>query len=342
MVQQGARMDTGDIPEVTRFDTPEGNNHFPASFVAPLTDCGLIQVTGEEAAHFLHNQLTNDVEHLTETEARLAGYCSPKGRLLATFLMWKSADTIQLQLPYQMQAAIQKRLQMFVLRAKVKLTDVTPSSITLGLAGQSASAALVSWFPEIPAQPYAKITSEQGTLIRLADALDAPRYLWLTTADIAEKAWPQLTRTLSPAAPHVWRRTDILAGIPRITLSTQEQFVPQMVNFELIGGVNFKKGCYPGQEIVARSQYLGKLKRRMMLASIDSLQVKPGMEIFSSMDREQPCGMIVNAECNGESSMDCLVEIKSASINEGSVHLGSSEGPPLRFGILPYSVADKA
>jgi folate-binding protein YgfZ len=339
LTAHGAQVQAGDVPEVTGFDN---TNATPASFVAPLTDLGLIAASGEEAAHFLHNQLTNDVENLGNTEARLAGYCSPKGRLLATFLMWKSADTIMLQLPREIQPAVQKRLQMFVLRAKAKLNDATDTRVALGLAGHAAAAALTTWFPALPAAPYATVESDAGTLIRVADAFDVPRYQWITTADTAQNAWPELMKTVPPAGPHVWRLTDIHAGTPQITKPTQEQFVPQMVNFELIGGVNFKKGCYPGQEIVARSQYLGKLKRRMMLASTDTEEAKAGMEIFSNADPEQPCGMVVNAEPNNQGGADCLVEIKLAALNESTIHLAAANGPSLRFAALPYPLPDVA
>jgi folate-binding protein YgfZ len=137
-----------------------------------------------------------------------------------------------------------------------------------------------------------------------------------------------------------WRKADILAGIPQITDRTQEKFVPQMVNFELIGGVNFKKGCYPGQEIVARSQYLGKLKRRMAIASIPANSVEAGMEVFSEADTSQPCGMIINAESDGVLKSICLVELKVADQEADQVHLGSSTGPKLNFLPLPYSMLD--
>ena len=291
---------------------------------------------GDEAAHFLHNQLTNDVEHLGTGEARLAGYCSPKGRMLASFLMWKTGDAIMLQLPRQIQPAVQKRLQMFILRAKAKLNDATDSHVILGLGGEAATAALAGWFPAMPAAPYAKVDGEAGSLIRVADAYGAPRFQWITSSAVAEQAWPELIKTLTPVGTAAWRLADIHAGIPQITQPTQEQFVPQMINFELIGGVNFKKGCYPGQEIVARSQYLGKLKRRMLIASVDAGEAKAGTEVFSSADPEQPCGMIVNAESNAQGGTDCLVELKFAATEEGTIHLGSAQGPQLAFGALPY------
>ena len=125
-----------------------------SGFVAPLNDLGLIAVAGEDAAKFLHSQLTNDVEHLGAGEVRLAGYCSPKGRLLATLLMWKSADAIMLQLPLEIQVPVQKRIQMFVLRAKAKLADVGGQQEQLGLAGAAAQTVLKNWFPDLPGAPY--------------------------------------------------------------------------------------------------------------------------------------------------------------------------------------------
>ncbi|HEV2612025.1 MAG TPA: folate-binding protein [Noviherbaspirillum sp.] len=337
LIQHSAVLDEG--KDVLGF---AGDSPTPSAFVAPLTDLGLIAATGEEAAVFLHNQLTNDVEHLGPSEARLAGYCSPKGRLLASMLMWRAGDGVMLQLPRSIQAAVQKRLQMFVLRAKVKLNDASDTHVALGLAGHDVAGLLMQWFPTPPSAPYAKTESDAGILIRMPDAFSVPRYLWITAPDTAQAAWPTLTAKLPPAGAALWRLSEIHAGIPRITQPTQEQFVPQMVNFELVGGVNFKKGCYPGQEIVARSQYLGKLKRRMMLASVETADARAGMEVFSAADPDQPCGMIVNAEKNDAGGMDCLVEMKIAALDQSGVHLGSANGPVLRFGSLPYALPDAA
>jgi hypothetical protein len=264
-------------------------------------------------------------------------------------LMWKNAHAIMLQLPLEIQAPVQKRLQMFVLRSKAKLADVGGQQVQLGLAGAAASTVLQRWFPDLPRTPYAKVDNAAGSLLRLADALGAPRYLWITTPDTAIAAWPALTTSLTPADSQRWRLSAIHAGVPQITLPTQEQFVPQMINYELIGGVNFKKGCYPGQEIVARTHYLGKVKRRMLLASVTSvplsgatLDARAGSEVFSSADPDQPCGMIVNAEANGDQKIDCLVELKLAVREAGSVHLGSATGPALHFSDLPYALPAEA
>lgn len=336
----GARVADGAAHEVADFGHDMNAEALQAGFVAPLTGLGLVAASGEDANHFLHGQLTNDVEYLGATQAQLAGYCSAKGRLLATLLMWRSNDAILLQVPRDILATLQKRLQMFVLRAKVKLADVSDQQVQLGLGGNAASAAIKNWFPALPAAPYAKVENDHGTLIRVADAFGAARYIWIASLDTAKNAWPDLVRLLPPAGTESWRLAAIRAGVPQVIAATQEKFVPQMINFELIGGVNFRKGCYPGQEIVARSQYLGKLKRRMMLASIETADRIPvaGMEVYSSADPSQPCGMVVNAaRCDGV-RFDCLVELKLAAATDGEVRLGTADGPVLRFGDLPYAL----
>jgi folate-binding protein YgfZ len=339
LVQHGAQLSSTEPHDVIGFQHPSLPASESRNFICALPALGLTQASGEEAAHFLHNQLTNDVEHLPSSEARLAGYCSPKGRLLASILMWRTEPSIFLQMPREIQPAVQKRLQMFVLRSKVKLADVSDQFAILGLSGDEAASALAHWFDVLPSSPQAKTDSPSGTLVRVNDADGAPRYMWIAPVEVAEQAWPGLTQTLVPRASSAWRLGDIRAGIPQIVRATQEQFVPQMVNFEIVGGVNFKKGCYPGQEIVARSQYLGKLKRRTMRATISTQEpVHAGAEIFSSTDPEQPCGAIVNAEATSDGHTECLVEIKLGMLDEGSIHLGSANGPALAFQPLPYAL----
>ncbi len=334
LTSQGARHSATEPAHVPDFGSTLTVSDLAAGFVAIVGGQGLIAVTGDDAASFLHNQLTNDVQHLGLDQARLAGYCTPKGRLQASFLMWRDAQSVYLQLPRELQPALQKRLSMFVLRAKAKLSDATPEAV-VGFGGARATAVLESMFGTLPAAPYGKIDHALGTLVRLADAFGAPRYQWLTSARQAQDAWPALSAALVKGGDDAWRLAAIHAGVPEITLKTQEQFVPQMVNFELLGGVNFKKGCYPGQEIVARSQYLGKLKRRTALAAIGA-PAQAGDEVFSSSDPEQPCGMVVNAAPNGAGGVDALVEMKLAAIEQGEVHLGSAGGSALRFQPMPY------
>ncbi|MFM9433063.1 tRNA-modifying protein YgfZ [Janthinobacterium sp. CG_23.3] len=342
LVLQGAHGSDGLFDD---FGAALGAADLADGFVAPITDLGLIGISGDDAATFLHSQLTNDVEHLGAAEARLAGYCTPKGRLLATFLMWRNDTSIFLELPRDIQPALQKRLQLFVMRAKAKLHDASADAanqLILGLGGAKAEALLKTWFAALPSAPYAKLEQQpHGTLIRVADAFGAPRYQWLLSAESAQAVWPALAAGLAKGGNDAWRLSEVHAGVPQIGAATQEKFVPQMVNFELLGGVNFKKGCYPGQEIVARSQYLGKLKRRTTLVSIADAGAKAGDEVFAVADPEQPCGMVVNAAPNGAGGIDALVEMKLAAIEQGtadagSVRHGSAGGAPLRFLAMPY------
>jgi folate-binding protein YgfZ len=310
-------------------------------FVAPVGNLGLIAATGDDAATFLHGQLTNDVANLPPGVVRLAGYCTPKGRLQATMLMWRESNGfIYLQVPRTVQPAFQKRLSMFVMRAKAKLVDATGDAqhaAVIGLGGARAGAALLQHVATLPPAPDTAVESAHGMLLRLADAFGAPRYLWLTSAETAIAAMPELQATLALGGSDAWELSGIHAGIAQVTPATVEQFVPQMINYELVGGVNFKKGCYPGQEIVARSQYLGKLKRRTALATIADPSAAAGAELFSPDDPTQPCGMIVNAAPNGAGGVDALVEVKLATL-EQEVHLGSTTGARVQFLPMPYAL----
>jgi folate-binding protein YgfZ len=295
----------------------------------PLPHWGLIRAQGDDAASFLHSQLTNDFSLLGSGEARLAGYCSAKGRLLASFIGWKrSSDDILLACSADLLAATQKRLSMFVLRAKCKLSDATAQWRLLGLAGPSAQAWLGS---AAPAQVWGKSTHAGGDVVRLPDAAGVPRYLWAAPADTPAPALPALP-------DEAWRWGEVKSGVARIEAATVDQFVPQMLNYEVLGGVDFKKGCYPGQEVVARSQYRGTVKRRSFLFS-SAAPLQAGQEVFHDADPSQPAGRVVNA-ADGLA----LVELKLAALDGGTVHAGAAAGPALVREELPYSlpVADTA
>ncbi len=304
----------------------------------PLDQFGTIEVSGDDAATFLHSQLTNDVQHLDAASARLAGYCTAKGRLLATMLAWRSGEAIRLMLARDICASVQKRLSMFVLRAKAKLVDITDNVAVVGFAGD-VRAALSTVFDALPDGVHVQVGGPAGTLIRVPDSMSRPRYLWIGPRDEVEARLPALEGQLARATPGVWDWLDIRAGEPRITQAVVEQFVPQMVNYDVIGAVNFRKGCYPGQEVVARSHYRGTIKRRTALAHVgDAAGVIPGGEVFHSADPAQPCGMIVNAAAAPQGGFDALVEIKLTALDEGSVHLGAVDGPLLVFEPLPYAL----
>lgn len=317
-----------------------------------LDQFGVIDATGDDAASFLHGQLTNDVQHLDAASARLAGYCSPKGRLLASMLTWRAADAIRLLVSKELTASVQKRLSMFVLRAKAKLLDATGSVSIVGFAGD-VRAPLAKLFDALPDGVHVHVAGPAGSLIRVPDAAGRPRYLWIGPKALVQERLDTLEGELARVSPAVWDWLDIHAGEPRITQGVLEQFVPQMINFDVIGGINFRKGCYPGQEIVARSQYRGTIKRRMALAHValdgaalagemtaDAAEhaVRAGVELFHSDDPSQPCGMVVNAAAGAKGGIDLLAEIKLAALENGTVHLGVADGPLLEFLPLPYAL----
>ena len=217
-----------------------------------LSDWGLILAQGPDAASFLNGQLTQDMLHL-DGRARLAGYCSPKGRLLATFVVWQIApETVALACSADLLAPTLKRLSMYVLRAKCKLSDGSADWPLYGLAGPSADALLRD---RLPATDGACARNGDTYLVRLPSADGVSRCLW---AGAAPPDLPTL-------AAESWRWLELRSGVPRVVAATADRFVPQMLNLELLGGVNFQKGCYPGQEVVARSQYRGTIKRRTYL-----------------------------------------------------------------------------
>ncbi|MDN7856523.1 folate-binding protein [Burkholderia cepacia] len=317
-------------PSAADFDAPAA--------CMPLPQFGVIDVAGDDAATFLHSQLTNDIEHLDAASARLSGYCSPKGRLLGSFLAWRAGHGVCLLVSKDVQPAVQKRLSMFVLRAKAKLTDASDTLAVVGFAGDVRDA-LSGIFDALPDGVHVKVDGPAGTLIRVPDAAGRKRYLWIGPRAEVDARVAALGGTLPVVSPAVWDWLDIRAGEPRITQPAVEQFVPQMVNFDVIGAVNFRKGCYPGQEIVARSQYRGTIKRRTALAHVagETDTVHAGVELFHSDDPGQPCGMIVNAAAAPAGGVDALVEIKLAALDNGTVHLGSADGPVLAFDALPYA-----
>ena len=297
-----------------------------------LTDWGLIRAQGPDATSFLQGQLTQDVAHLPADQARLAGYCSAKGRLLASFVLWRvGAETLLLACSADLLASTLKRLSMFVMRAKCKLTDVSAELALHGLVGSAAGSVLADGLGQpAPATPWAMAHLGTGQLIRLPDADGQPRWLLAQPAAAAAPALPAL-------AADSWQWLEVQSAVARISLPTVELFVPQMINLELVGGVNFQKGCYPGQEVVARSQYRGTLKRRAFVFDADT-PLTAGQEIFHSADPGQPAGQVVLAALRPGGGSSALVETKLAALDNGHLHAGSADGPLLTRTTLPYSI----
>ena len=300
------------------------------SGMAELTHLGVIRATGEDAASFLQSQLTQDVLSLGLSEARLAAFCNAKGRMQASFIVFKrSEQEVLLLCSRDILPATLKRLSMFVMRAKAKLMDASDEFRLLGLVGIAteliAACARTAW---------AKTDIAHSNVIFLPPGAGQARVLWC--APLAEPL-PELPLI----GLNTWHWLAVQSGIAMISQPIFEAFVPQMLNYESVGGVNFKKGCYPGQEIVARSQFRGTLKRRAYLMHTDS-DPAVGQEVFSAMDGEQPCGLVAACAANPAGGFDAIVSMQTsaAAHGAGALTLGSASGPVLQLLPLPYKLLE--
>lgn len=298
-----------------------------------LSDLTTLALSGDDALTFLQGQVTNDVNLLGTDKAHYSGYCSPKGRLLALFLAYRQAEVIHLQFNGELAEPIAKRLKMYVMRSKVKLDNISDDTVKLGLSGANAEHALSAFFSTIPALALELSHNENGTLIRLSGPL--PRFEIVCNTNTAKRIWTELKKTCQPAGKAAWEWLEIQAGIPDIALSTQEEFVPQMVNLDCLNGINFKKGCYTGQEIVARTHYLGKVKRRTHLLHLaTSVPAQAGMDVVT--EKQEVVGKVVRVAPAPNGGYAILAEIRLDSMDAGDLFLN---GVKLELRTLPYALS---
>ncbi len=304
------------------------------SGIAALKNLGVIRATGEDAIKFLQGQLTQDVALMGLNEAHLAAFCNRKGRMQASFVVFKrseheilmvcSADILQQTI---------KRLSMFVLRDKVKLLDASADFSLFGLVGSAIDA--IESIADNAHMHWSKHDFYGQNLVFLYPGAGFERALWCAPAATPPPGGSTL-------APGIWEWLEVQSGIAMITQPIFEAFVPQMLNYESVGGVNFKKGCYPGQEIVARSQFRGTLKRRAYLVHGDAAMTI-GQEVFHLLDTEQPCGMVAACAAHPEGGFDAIVSMQTAAARDsdhGRLTLGSAGGAALTLLALPYPLLE--
>ena len=302
-----------------------------------LDTLGRVRVGGPDAVSFLQTQLTNDVAGLGADDLQLNGYCTAKGRMLATFHQWRDGDDIMLQLPAEILAPVMKRLSMFVLRSKAKVTDASAQHAAYGLIGPGATRILQSAGVQAPDMPWS-MTHADGLRVARMPAAPAVAERYIVVADVGTDLSSRLGLANSTEA--VWWWSEVAAAVPTVFAATQERFVPQMVNFEVLGGVSFKKGCYPGQEIVARSQYLGKLKRRMHPGHADLMQPPAaGSDVYHSGQAE-PVGTVVMSAMAPGGGVDLLFELPVDRLGAGELHLGGTAAARIDVRPLPYQLFD--
>jgi tRNA-modifying protein YgfZ len=287
-----------------------------------LPHLGVIAARGEDAAHFLHNQLTQDFALLGMQHARLAAFCNAKGRMQASMVGFKtSPQEVLLVLRADLLAQTLKRLSMFVLRAKLKLSDATNDWKVAGRFGADAN----------PQTPWQLTQNDNAWQVALYPVASVARYLCVLPA---QDAMADADLDLQD-----WLLAEVLSGVADVQAATYEAFVPQMLNYESVDGVNFKKGCYPGQEVVARSQFRGILKRRTYIAS-SPVALQAGQEIFSSNDSSQPAGQVAQAVSHSQYGHWALVCLQTSSTEAGDLHPADSSGSVLTLHPLPYPLRE--
>ncbi len=309
------------------------------SFLCDLSHLSWIHATGVDASSFLHGQLTNDLETLPASRSQLSAYCNPKGRMLCLFRISRHRDGFLLQLPGELSAAVLKRLTMYVLRAKVTLQSLDQELASLGVHGTAAAELLARQLGPLPPGPDGVATDPNGIQVLALPGIDQARYQVVAPATQLKEIWRALASRIPTVAGWSWSWLDIVTGIPQIWSATSEEFIPQMANLDLIGGVSFKKGCYPGQEIVARMHYLGRLKQRMIRAHVEAYaQPGPADRLYAGEGSAQSAGTLVDAHPAPDGGFDLLAVVQLAALTEGELHLGASDGPTLERCGLPYSL----
>lgn len=341
--EQGAKFasdtpsaaDAAPQPEHIRFTGSAESN--AGAHLIPLCHLGLLQSRGEDSATFLHNLLSNDVKGLAAGTVQWTSFNTPKGRMLANPLLWHADDAHWLLMAADLLAGIHKKLSMYLLRSKVKLNSADDAFALLGVSGAQAGQCLQAAGLPVPAEPMQHIAQQGVQVLRVT----AEQFIVI--APLAQA--PDLFTTLrnagaAPAGTDTWTLAMIRAGLPLVTAATQEAFVAQMLNYEVIGGINFKKGCYPGQEIVARTQYLGKPKRRMYRLRLqqDTMPL-PGSNVFSPPEfGDQAAGEIVNVAPVLNNTYEALAVVRTSAAESGVLHIGSPDGPHAELLDLPYAL----
>ena len=302
-----------------------------------LSHFGIIAAYGEDATEFLQAQFTNDIQQVDEAHSQLSALCSPKGRMLCNFRIFRREQTYYLVLPYELLEAVLSRLRMYVLRSKVTLEDASDALMGIGASGNKMVDLLGDIAGNLPGKVDESIEYKDYTIVRVAGT--TPRFEIYGLLEAMKKLWQALVVHATPVGASVWELLNIQAGIPVITARTIDAFVPQMANMQLINGVSFTKGCYPGQEIVARMHYLGKLKRRMYRIGFETHEKpEPGAPLVTDTSTEsQDIGTILSTQANPDGNFEALAVIQVNDAENSELKLGDKKGPEVTVLDLPYS-----
>jgi tRNA-modifying protein YgfZ len=293
--------------------------------IYPLTQLAVLSVRGKDAAKLLQGQITCNVNDISETKSSLAAMCNPKGRVIATFLLVKKADAFLVVLPEELLETVKKRLQMYVLRSDVKITDSSDEFCLLGLCEKKK-----------PTQPFFSEIQQDIVSVNLPGL--ASRKLLITDVDNAIRFWSAQvdSQGFRVGNSDAWQYLDITSGIPWVTTATSEEFIPQMLNLDKLGGISFNKGCYTGQEIVARTHYLGKSKREMFLAECQASAIpEPNSSIVDRSSKEQEVvGKVLLAQLDRHT---CKMLVILQAAEPAYNNLGLQDDKLAQLKLLPFN-----
>ncbi|MEW6646967.1 MAG: folate-binding protein [Pseudomonadota bacterium] len=338
--QAGASLAAG---QVEHFGAPDAERAaaLQGDIIVDLSHFGLLRVEGPDGLTFMQGQFTNDVRQVNDNHSQLSGHLSPKGRLFNVFRLFKRDGAWYLRLPAALVQPALERLRKYVLMSKVSLSDAGDSLLRIGVSGPHAYACLAQELDHMP-QAADEVAHGKGlTVVRVGGP--HPRAEVYGDAASIQALWQKLAAVAKPAGASAWALLDIHAGLPNVFPANVEAFVPQMVNLQLVNGVSFRKGCYTGQEVVARMQYLGTLKRRMYLAHIDGTTLPAaGTELYcSNSDSGQGAGRVVDAQPAPGGGVDLLAVVQ-VSLLDDDVRIGDAAGARLAFKSLPYAFPTEA
>ncbi len=328
LTQQSANVVDGLVND---FGNPQ-TEHLHANaenIITDLSNLNVLEVSGKDAGEFLHGQLSSDVTALAEHEMQLSSWCNIKGRVIASFLLYRSHDCFYLLLDKDLSDSVTKRLQMFVLRAEVSVSDRSDELIRIGIRGESLHKRVQQILDADP-------SGAPGILLRLQDTI--PRSIILCSLDHAIYLWQQLSAQGNCVGTHHWARYNIEAGIAWVGKAGSEEFLPQSLNLDLLGGLSFEKGCYPGQEIIARMHFRGKLKQRLFLTTVAVNEPAATGSKLYTVDVKQRIGTVVNASLASDQGCIMLVVLELEYADNMHIHLGAEDGPALELHALPYSL----
>ncbi len=321
---------------VNDFGNPEqeSNDAF-TDVITDLSYLNLLTISGDDTETFLSGQFTSDISQLQDGKLQCSAWCNPKGRVIANFLMLRQENIFYLLLPDELKNIFIQRLRMYILRADVSIQDQSNKLAAIGVRGNAVKSILTAKFDGIP-EPYQYSTNNELVLIALPD--ETSRYIIIGRYDRIEALWQSLSARLIPIGSRYWQLFDILSGHAWVYKDTSESFLPQELNLDLLGGLSFSKGCFPGQEVIARLHYRGREKKRLYLGhSSSEILFPPATKLYRD-ELEQSIGTIVNSAAHPEKGMTVLAVVDSVANNHEILHIHSADGPDIQLDSLPYPV----